>query len=174
MQSRQADIGSQNDMGMGWEIGRRFHVLWQEGQTGGEHAFLACLPRRKAALVILANSAFPYISTLGVNLTRALDGDASQIIDLKISRNVSTRVLDRYVGEYAVNANQSLTVTRDGDSLYIAANNQPRLRIYADSDHTFFGKAIQCLIDFVSDDNGKIDHLVWHQGGREIPARKVK
>jgi CubicO group peptidase (beta-lactamase class C family) len=174
MQSRQIDIDTQNDMGIGWQIGRRIDAVWQEGQTGGEHAFLACLPKRKAAVVILANSAFPYISTLGVNLTRALAGDNVGVIDLRIARAVPPATLDQYVGEYAVNASQALTVTREADSLYIRANNQPRLRLYADSPQTFFGKSVQCLVEFVAGESGKIDHLVFHQRGHDIPAKKVK
>ena len=57
MQERQVDIDRQNDMGYGWQIGRRLNILWHNGETGGYHAFLACLPREKAAVVVLANSA---------------------------------------------------------------------------------------------------------------------
>ncbi len=173
MQARQIDVDRQNDMGFAWQIGRKYNVLWQNGETGGQHAFVACLPKQKAAVIVLTNSPFRYVDALGTNLSRILGGDPVLPMTMKIPKKLDAATLDQYVGEYALSPDQSLKVTHENDTLYIQATGQSKLKLYAEDEKTFFGKAVLCMVEFARE-NGKIAGLIFHQGGKEHPAQRVK
>jgi CubicO group peptidase (beta-lactamase class C family) len=173
MQSRQIDVNRENDMGMAWQIGRKYNVLWQNGETGGQHVFLACLPKQKAAVVILANSSFRFVDTLGTNLARILGGEQLLPMLMKIPKTLDAATLDEYVGEYALAPKLTLTVTHENNTLYIQASAQSKLKLYAEDDKTFFGKAVACMVEF-SREGGKIAGLTFSQEGRQHPAPKIK
>ena len=174
MQQRQSDADRQNDMGIGWQIGRRINVLWHPGETGGCHVFLALLPKDKSAVIVLANSATGLVDILGINLVRLMIGEPAPPLGMKIARKISPAILDQYVGEYMVSREQSLTVSRDGDNLYVQATGQLKLKLYAESENRFFGKAVDRLIEFNRGPSGNIESLTFHQGTQQVPAQKVK
>jgi D-alanyl-D-alanine-carboxypeptidase/D-alanyl-D-alanine-endopeptidase len=173
MQARQIDVNRDNDMGMAWQIGRKYSVLWQNGETGGQHAFLACLPKQKAAVVVLTNAPFRYVDTLGTNLSRILSGEPVPPFVMKIAIKLDAATLDSYVGEYSLSPQQTLTVTHENGTLYVQATGQSKLKLYAEDEKTFFGKAVLCMVEFARE-QGKIVGLIFHQGGKEHPAEKIK
>ena len=46
--------------------------------------------------------------------------------------------------------------------------------IYSESELDYFLKATDAQITFVKDAAGQVRQLVLHQGGRDIPAKKVR
>jgi hypothetical protein len=52
--------------------------------------------------------------------------------------------------------------------LFIQATAQPRFPIFAESDSTFFLKAVDAQLTF------RPDGLVLHQNGQHLPARKIR
>jgi CubicO group peptidase (beta-lactamase class C family) len=179
MQERQTDVDRQNDMALGWQVGRRLRVLWHNGETGGSHSFLACLPDHKAAIVVLANASTTLVDTIGTNLIRNMIGEPTPPLGMKIARKLDPKLLDQYVGEYELAPNFSLIVTRNNDNLYIAAPNQAKLKLYAESETVFFGKTVDRLVEFAPGDNGKIEGLYFNQprpgqAPLRAPGRKIK
>jgi D-alanyl-D-alanine-carboxypeptidase/D-alanyl-D-alanine-endopeptidase len=87
---------------------------------------------------------------------------------------VDPKIFDGYVGRYQLAPNFILSVTRDGDHLYAQATGQPRFEIFAESVHDFFFKAFDARITFVVDDAGRATSLVLHQGGRDVPAKRIE
>ena len=67
----------------------------------------------------------------------------------------------------------SITVTRDGNALFIQATGQPKLPIYPESDTEFFLKAVDAQITFVKE-QGRVTRLILHQNGNDAPGRKVR
>jgi CubicO group peptidase (beta-lactamase class C family) len=179
MRERQIDADRQHDMGFGWLLGRRLGTAHHTGETGGYHAFLALLPRNKGAIVVLANSAYGAVDLVGTNLVRAMLGESGAApLDMKIARKVDPILLDKYVGDYQA-GRQTLNVTRDGDNLYIAAEGQRKLKLYAENERTFFGKAIDRAVEFGADPNtGKPMLLFIQPGGpsglMKVPAQKIQ
>lgn len=178
MQERQIDVDRQTDMGFGWQLGRRLGTLHHTGETGGYHVFLALLPREKAAVVVLANSAYGAVDMVGINLVRALLREPAAVpLKLKIAQKVDPILLDKYVGDYQV-GRQMLTVTRDGESLYIGVEGQPKLKLYAENERTFFGKALDRAVEFAADPNTGKQMLTFIQPGPSgllrVPAQKIQ
>ena len=46
--------------------------------------------------------------------------------------------------------------------------------IHPESESVFFLKEVNAKISFIRDKNNLVEKLVLHQGGREIPAKKIK
>lgn len=82
--------------------------------------------------------------------------------------------LKKYTGQYQLAPGFILTITLTGDQLQAQATNQPSLPIYPKSKTEFFYKAVEAQITFVENSTGQVTSLVLHQGGRNLPAKKIK
>lgn len=87
---------------------------------------------------------------------------------------VAQSVLATYVGEYELREELSMVVTLEDGALFVEPTGQEKLPVFAESATTFFLRAVEAQISFTRDDSGTVTGLVLRQGGRELPARKVK
>ncbi len=87
---------------------------------------------------------------------------------------VATKVLEDYVGEYALSPQFSITVTLEDGALFIQATNQGKAPVYAESETKFFYKVVDAQISFQRDEAGAVTGLILHQGGRDMPGQKVQ
>jgi D-alanyl-D-alanine carboxypeptidase len=83
-------------------------------------------------------------------------------------------IYDRYVGEYEIAPGLSIAITKDGTKLMAQSPGQPKLELFPESPTRFFVKEASIQIEFVIDGSGNATSLVLHQGGRLLPAKKVK
>jgi hypothetical protein len=87
---------------------------------------------------------------------------------------------DKYVGYYQL-AHSPSTFThifRDGDRFFEQLNTEKRLRIrpvefFPESQTKFFTTRVAAQISFVTDAQGRVTGLVFHQNGYESPATMV-
>jgi CubicO group peptidase (beta-lactamase class C family) len=87
---------------------------------------------------------------------------------------VDPAIYDAYVGEYELGPNFVLTVTREGDRLMTQATGQQKIEIFPLSETEFFPKVVDARILFVKGADGKVGQLVLKQGGRDMPARRIR
>jgi hypothetical protein len=66
-----------------------------------------------------------------------------------------------------------MTVTREGDQLFVQATGQPRAAVFPRSEREFFYKVIDARITFEVDKNGRTVALVLHQAGRDQRAVRI-
>lgn len=81
---------------------------------------------------------------------------------------------DRFIGDYELAPTFHLIVTREGDRLFAQATGQERAEIFAASESEFFLRVVDAQITFARDAAGNVTGLVLHQGGQDLPGRKVK
>jgi CubicO group peptidase (beta-lactamase class C family) len=86
---------------------------------------------------------------------------------------VPVATLQRYVGNYELEPGFVMAITLDGEQLQTQLTGQPALPIFPESDTRFFLKVVDAQIDFVRDAQGVVTSLVLHQGGRDLPARRL-
>lgn len=149
-------------------------ITWHNGGTGGYHSFIGFDPTNKRGIVILSNSTRDIddigLHTLEPRIPLAVPTVAKAHTEIAIDPSK----LDAYVGEYQLAPNFSITVTKEGSSLFGQATGQSKFPLFAESETDFFLKVTDAQISFVRDANGKVDSIVLHQGGQNIPGKRVK
>jgi CubicO group peptidase (beta-lactamase class C family) len=85
-------------------------------------------------------------------------------------------VYDAYAGVYELAPGFNLTVTREGDQIFTQATGQGKAEIFPQSETEFFLKVVDARITFQRGDagDGKVTGLVLHQGGRDVPAKRLE
>jgi len=163
----------QLEIGLGWHVFHRFgsDLVWHNGGTGGYHSWIGFLAARKVGVVVLSASS-PDIDDIGLHLVEPRF-PLSQPPKARKQSNVSAETLEACVGEYALTPAFSITVTRDGNALFIQATGQGKLPIYPESETEFFLKAVDAQITFVRV-QGRVTGLVLHQNGNDAPGRRVR
>ena len=82
--------------------------------------------------------------------------------------------LDRYLGRYELVPGFVLDITRDGDQLWAQATNQPKFEIFPESETMFFLKVVDAQIEFALDAAGVATSITLHQGGQNLPGKKLE
>lgn len=165
------------EIALGWHIlsvrGRR-EIAWHNGGTGGYGSFLGFDPKARTGVVVLSNmSTDAGVDDIGLHL---LDSSFPLNLPPKVRTEVavSPEVFDRYVGRYERTPRFILSVTREGDRLFVQATGQQRFELFAEGDRDFFLKEVDAQITFEGDPPGKAARLVLHQGGADQPAKRIE
>jgi len=87
---------------------------------------------------------------------------------------VDPKIYDQYTGEYELSPGFTIVILRRGDKLISLATGQPEVELFPESETRFFLKEVDAQVDFVKDSAGKVTGLVVHQGGQDLPGKKIK
>lgn len=87
---------------------------------------------------------------------------------------VAPEILDTYVGEYELEPDFIITIRREGNGLRGTATGQPDVTLLARSETRFEVQEVPAALEFQRDASGRVIGLILHQGGREMPARKIR
>jgi D-alanyl-D-alanine-carboxypeptidase/D-alanyl-D-alanine-endopeptidase len=164
-------------IGLGWLLRRAFgvEIVWHNGGTGGYHSFIGFDPKTGDGVVVLHNSAAS-IDDIGFHLINRQFPIAKPPAPPKARKEIAIApsLFAAYVGEYELAPAFVMTVTREGDPLFIQATGQSKLQVFPESETDFFYKIVDAQVTFVKDAAGTVTGLVLHQGGRDTPAKKIK
>lgn len=105
---------------------------------------------------------------------RRLEGDPPPPPPAPKEVAVDPKLFDNYAGRYQLAPSFVLTVTREGDHLFVQATGQPKLQVFPSGEREFFYKVVEARITFVTDATGRATSLVLHQNGAEMPAKRVE
>jgi CubicO group peptidase (beta-lactamase class C family) len=83
------------------------------------------------------------------------------------------KVLDGYLGAYALAPSAILTVTREGDRMYAQLTGQPKFEIFPKGDREFFLKEVDAQLTFDVDADGKATRVTLHQNGMDQAAPRL-
>jgi D-alanyl-D-alanine carboxypeptidase len=81
---------------------------------------------------------------------------------------------DRLAGDYELAPDFIITILRRGDKLISQATGQPEVELFPESETRFFLKVTDAQVDFVVDAAGRVTGLVLHQGGQDLPAKRIR
>jgi D-alanyl-D-alanine-carboxypeptidase/D-alanyl-D-alanine-endopeptidase len=164
------------DIALGWHIinrnGRDF--VWHNGGTGGYRSFVGYNASAAIAVVVLSNtSTVVGVDDIGLHL---LDSGSPLVQPAKahIEVAVNATLLDGYVGRYQLAPNFVLTITRDGDHLFVQATNQPRFELFAEGDKDYFLKVVEAGVTFVTDDQGRATAVALRQNGANVTGKRIE
>lgn len=177
-----AMLGPRTPTGMpGVSIALGWHVLdvegteliWHNGGTGGYRSFVGFNPKTRVGVVVLSNTSNEAgVDDIGRHL---LDARQPLMAAPKEHREVpmDPKCLESFTGQYQLSPHFVLTITHEGDGLFAQATGQPKFQIFREGERDFFLKVVDAQITFQPDVNGKASGLLLHQGGRDMPAKRL-
>lgn len=151
------------EIALGWHVfstPEGQEIVWHNGGTGGYRSFLGYDPKKRVGVVVLTN----------ISTAEGVDDIGRQILDPSKARNevaVDPKVIEGYVGRYALSPSFILTVTRSGNHLFVQATGQPKFELFAEDARNFFLKVVDARITFEN------DALILHQNGADSPAKRI-
>jgi CubicO group peptidase (beta-lactamase class C family) len=82
--------------------------------------------------------------------------------------------LQKFVGVYKLKIGAKITISLKDNQLTARVAGQRAFSIYPESKTEFFLKAVDAQVSFKINSKDEVTGLIWHQGGRDIPGKKVK
>lgn len=164
-----------SDYAYGWAVGARLNRKFN-GHGGGINGFsthIARYPDDKVCVIVLSNVENANAARVSRDLEAMVLGDTYELPRERVAIKLDPAIYDAYVGVYELRPGFNLTVTREGDKLITQATGQGKLEVFPESETKFFLRMIDAQITFVKGSDGKVTHLILHQGG-DRTARKIQ
>ena len=165
-----ADAGSpQMGIGLAWHLKKSTDqlIVWHNGGTGGFHAFCGFNPKTKTGVVVLTNSTDD-IDDIGIHL---LD-PASPLTGIETIVVLDEAKLARLDGWYDLGG-PKIQITHEGTQLFAQLTGQPRYPVFAKSSTLFAYRVVPAILEFDVRADGSVTQVTLHQGGRDLPAKRV-
>lgn len=86
---------------------------------------------------------------------------------VRASVAVDPAVLATYVGVYELTPTLSIAITLENGQLMQQASNERKFPIFPAAPSKFFLKIVDAQLEFFTELNGQVSHLVWHQHGHD-------
>lgn len=162
--------------GYGWGIVKVFghKMVGHNGETEGFSANISRFVDDDLCIIVLSNLETASVGKIALDLTAKILGEGENKSKSKKAYVVDSSILKDYIGEYELKPNFIFTITEENSNLYCQPTGQGKLMIHPQSESVFFLKEVNAKISFIRDKNNLVEKLVLHQGGREIPAKKIK
>jgi CubicO group peptidase (beta-lactamase class C family) len=163
------------EIALGWHILTRdgHEIIWHNGGTGGYRSFIGYEPKSGVGVVVLSNAETAAgVDDIGQHLLNT-SAPLYQPPNERKEIAVDSKLFDGYIGRYQIAPNFILTVTREGDHLFIQATGQPKVEILPESDRDYFLKGLGAQITFETDSQGRANSVILH-GATNKEAKRIE
>lgn len=163
-------------IGLAWLTLNQFGnpLVWHNGQTGGYHSYIGIDRFNNRGVVILANFS-KSIDDIGFHwLDERMPLAVPVVAKARTEISIDPAKLDPYVGVYELAPGFSITITKENGALFIQATGQPKFQLFAETETDFFLKVVDAQLTFVKSPSGKVDQVILHQNGANIPGKRVQ
>lgn len=177
--------------GLGWGLywtpyGRAF---FKGGHDEGWRHFAVCFDKSGTGILIMTNSSNgegiykELLEILLKNTYTPIDWEGFTPYNqlpprppLKQHKEVAVdpKLLDLLVGRYQFNPDTMLTITRDGNRLFVQENDEPKQELGAESGRQFFSKVADDEYTFEFDSAGHVTRMVLHTDGKDLPIKRIE
>lgn len=161
-------------IGLGWHIAQDGITRWHDGGTGGYRSWLAVLPDRNLAVVLLANTAAERLTAFGEDMTRVAAGIDVPARPVPTEIAVDPRALEPYAGSFALTPDFELVVTVEDGRLMVRATGQEKYPVFPSGPGQFFYKVVDAQLTFVAGPDGRVVRVILHQGGWDTPGVRTR
>lgn len=160
----------------GWKIDEyeTHPMITHSGGIEGFATIIYRFPKEELCIVILKNIDNQQIFSAN-RICRAImfDGKYDLPVD-RIATKIDKTTGQKLCGEYELEPGFVMTVTLEGERMYVQATNQPKIEIFSESSYNYFCKAVNAQFEFTKDKKGNIASLTLCQGGRKMPGKKIR
>jgi len=160
-------------VGLGWHIARDGVTRWHNGETGGYTAAVFVYQPKKVGVVVLCNTAATRTTELAEKAIQCALGMTPPPLVVRKTIEIKPEVLKQYEGTYALSLLFAITITAENGKLMAQATGQDKYQIFPESDTKFFYKIVDAQIDFEKGKDGKVQKLILHQNGQDLPGLKL-
>lgn len=164
-------------MGLGWfqvRLGDT-RITWHGGATSGFRAYVGLDLEGQRGVVALANCDSD-VTNLGHHLLVASIPLHQPSPPREFKRvQVEIRTLDEYAGTYRRNESDLDYVRfhREGDQLY-ATNRVETVRVFAESETSFFTEDMEDWGTFTRDSRGRVDGMTWFRENWQLQLQRIR
>ena len=85
---------------------------------------------------------------------------------------VDPKLFDAYAGRYELTPGFFLTITKEGDKLFLQATGQSKVQLHPESETGFFLKEVEATVTFEREPDGAVNRLVLHQSGQHLEGKR--
>ena len=165
-----------DDYGYGYRVNKLFNRR-HTTHGGGIEGFSTSInrfPDDRVTVIVLGNNEAASSGRVARDLAAVAFGEKYELPVVRAVVKVDPKIFDAYVGEYELEPGVVLNVTREGDRLLAQPKGGRQAELSPTSETNFFIKVVRADITFVKDPAGRVTHLVFNQGGRQVNAKKIK
>ena len=83
------------------------------------------------------------------------------------------KLLEKYLGQYKINDKLAIRITLEKGQLFAAGSGQKKFAIYSDSEHSFYAKDIDILMEFVRVEHTGDMVMLLHQDGKVYQGNRL-
>ncbi len=160
--------------GLGVRVVNGHKVIDHNGGIEGFNTHLAYYPDEKLTVIVLGNMNGLAPDDIGAKLGQIALGEKVVLASERKEVTVDSKLSDGYAGSYQLAPNFVLTVTREGDHLFVQATGQSKLEVFPEGDRDYFYKVVDAQITFVTDSQGKTTEMILHQNGLDQHAKRME
>lgn len=149
------------------------HLQYAHG--GGIEGFnteMAYYPNDKLTVIVLANLNGGAPGDIAGKLAEVVNGEKVVMQSERKEIKVPHEILAKYVGSYELAPGIFITMSVEGDQLFIQLTGQPKFEVFAETGKDFFLKVVDAQLTFETDSQGKVIDVVLHQNGRDQTAKR--
>lgn len=176
--------------GLGWGLhwSPYGEAFFKEGHDEGWRNYTVCFDKSKSGMLIMTNSSNgegifkELLETLLKDTFTPIDWEGYTPYDKLPARPplkkptevaVDPKLLDGYVGRYAIPPDVVLKITRGKrDHLMVQENDETPQELAPEGDREFFSTSADDEYTFNVDAHGRAFEMVLHTGGRDIPIQR--
>jgi CubicO group peptidase (beta-lactamase class C family) len=160
-------------VGLAWHIARDGVTRLHSGETGGYTAAVFIFKPRKIGVVVVCNTATDKTSELAEKIIQTEFGMSPPPIAVRKTINLAPDALRQYEGTYPLSLFFAITITVENGKLMAQATGQEKAQIFPESETKFFYKVVDAQIEFEKGKDGKVEKLILHQNGQDMPGLKL-
>lgn len=118
-----------------------------------------------------------FAMAVGLGSLLAIDGILVKRREHRLSNEhvaiaVDQATLEARTGQYLLENDTTIFITKQGDSLFLQSGTEPR-QLTADSPDEFVARPFNVRVSFSKDAAGAVSGIVLHQGGNDTPGKRV-
>lgn len=165
-----------NNYGYGWGTdsveGKR-----RLSHSGGIHGFttnISRVPADDVCIVLLSNASDGTLGDITKTIFNVLYNKPYELPKERNSIKVPEEKLKQYIGEYEIRPALHVLISVKNGELVASPTGQPESVIYAEREDFFFVKEQDVQIEFTRNEQKEVTGFILHQGGADIPCKKIK
>ena len=144
-------------------------IAWHNGGTGGFRSFLGFDRGHGRGVTVLTNSAsMRGGDDIGFHLLSDRPLQPRPLERQPVA--IEAAALERCVGRYRFSPSSGMTVSRQGERLFLQLTGRGPVELFAESPTDFFLKVVDAQVRFIVDRDGRVTGLVTRQAGQERSA----